>query len=292
MAITSAVWEGGGAKGVAYARIPKALEKMGELKNIKRVAGSSCGSIMALFFALGYTPAQIDKTITELDLKKFTGGNLLRLLWVGGWSSGKKLAEWLRWKIRLKTGNENTTFQQLFEKRGIYLIVTGTNLTDKRTEYFSYKTTPDMELWKAVRISCALPLAFEPVIHNEKNGFKFAQKTNPNTTKRVCPWPSGDMIARIVFLMADRVYEYSSYDERNRTATIDVGTMESTEFELSGKRKRQLKIEGYNATIATIKRIRRLEEASCDSEIIEPLPLLGLFEKARMRLSGDAHQPA
>jgi NTE family protein len=40
----------------------------------------------------------------------------------------------------------------------------GTNLTRQRAEVFSYQTTPNMPLALAVRISCAIPLFYEPVL--------------------------------------------------------------------------------------------------------------------------------
>ena len=46
------VFEGGGVKGVAYSKVAYALEEYGVLKGIKKVAGSSAGSIMALLVAL------------------------------------------------------------------------------------------------------------------------------------------------------------------------------------------------------------------------------------------------
>ena len=307
MPITSAVWEGGGAKGIAYARIPEALNDMGELQNIKRVAGSSCGSIMALFFALGYTPAQIDRITSELNFAEFMSKSYWRLLWAEGLSSGARLEEWIKWKIRVKTGSAYTTFDELYKSRGVFLVITGTNMTDRKTEYFSHRTTPDMELWRAVRISCALPIVFDPVIYNDKKyvdggalmnfpikvfdnepnnqtiGFRFNYK---RVVSRPAPshiLPFWRVAMDIVNIMVDRVYEYSSYDDSNRTAEINVYEMQATDCEIPLERKRLLKNNGYLATIRAIKRIRAAEEARCDSEImVEVRPALEILRKARL----------
>ena len=43
------------------------------------------------------------------------------------------------------------------------LIVTGTNLSTKKVEYYSYHTTPDMKISDAVRISAGIPVYFESI---------------------------------------------------------------------------------------------------------------------------------
>lgn len=65
------VFEGGGVKGIAYVGAMKVLEKEGILKNIKRVGGTSAGSINAVLLAAGFSNQEILKIMNELDFNDF-----------------------------------------------------------------------------------------------------------------------------------------------------------------------------------------------------------------------------
>ena len=67
------VFSGGGMKGLAYCGAVEVLEKFGILKNIKRYAGSSAGSIMASLLAIGYTPTELTAEISKIDFSKIIG---------------------------------------------------------------------------------------------------------------------------------------------------------------------------------------------------------------------------
>ena len=166
------IFEGGGIKGAAYARIPEILEEFGILKNIKKIAGSSAGSIAALMLALEYSPKMIKEIIQNMDFNKFvdntyysvTGFKICTKL---GINSGDYLTEWIKSLIMTKTGNKNTTFIELHKLNKLELVITGTSMLTRKTEYFSYKTTPNMPIWQAVRISITIPIFFVPIKYND-----------------------------------------------------------------------------------------------------------------------------
>lgn len=158
-------------RGVAYALIPGVLEEHGILKNIVRVAGSSAGSIIATLIALKYSPFNIEEVFDGLSFDEFSDsvtytGVLLNFLTSFGINSGAFFEDWIQNIIRMKTGSRFSSFSDLYELTGIELVITGTNMTSGKTEYFSYKTTPAMKVWQAVRISIAIPVFFKPVIYN------------------------------------------------------------------------------------------------------------------------------
>ncbi|NGX31515.1 MAG: hypothetical protein K940chlam8_00886 [Chlamydiae bacterium] len=64
------VFKGGGAKGLAYIGVIKALEEKDWLKDIKRIAGTSAGAITAAFVALGMDSKQMEDKLTETPLTK------------------------------------------------------------------------------------------------------------------------------------------------------------------------------------------------------------------------------
>lgn len=163
------VFEGGGVKGVAYAKIPMLLEEFGILKNINKVAGSSAGAIIATLLALKYNPKEIFEIIKNTNFSKFKDTsplhalNVYKLLFKSGIHSGERFEKWIKTQVLYKTGNRETTFKQLFDMTGIELVLTGTCFDTKKTEYFSYKTKPDMPVWLACRISMSIPCYYFPV---------------------------------------------------------------------------------------------------------------------------------
>ncbi len=68
------------------------------------------------------------------------------------------------YKIMSKNGRGQVTFKELFQKTGVELAIMGTKL-EKPGEvlYFSVRTTPNMRVVDAVRISASIPPIFAPV---------------------------------------------------------------------------------------------------------------------------------
>jgi NTE family protein len=159
-------------RGVAYALVPAVLQKYGLLKKIEKVAGSSAGSIVATVIALKYTPKEIEEIFDTLKFDEFSDNVtytqiVFNFLTSSGINSGEYFEDWIQHIIRMKTGTRYTTFTELYELTSIELVITGTNVSTGTTEYFSHKTTPNMTVWLAVRISISIPVFFKSVIYND-----------------------------------------------------------------------------------------------------------------------------
>lgn len=167
------VLEGGGVKGAAYAGAIAVLDRNGLLAPIKRVAGTSAGSIVALMVALGYTPDEIMNVMLGLDFNKFRDGrplqDLRRLRSQFGWYKGDFALCLFECLVERKTGSRRTTFAQLAELRragarpGLRdLHVFGTNVDTHGWVEFSDRNpaTRDVALAEGVRISMAIPYFF------------------------------------------------------------------------------------------------------------------------------------
>ncbi|XP_078578103.1 uncharacterized protein LOC144863013 isoform X2 [Branchiostoma floridae x Branchiostoma japonicum] len=169
------VIEGGGARGVAYIGALRVLESVGILKNIKRVGGVSAGSMVATFVALGLGPEGVAE-VTDVNLaEKITDGGFLQTLmkpfnfyWRYGWETGSTFYAWFGSVIEKCTrqgdqpGNPDLTFKQLYEMTGKELCVVVSNLSDMTEEYCHVKTTPNLPIRKAVRMSISIPGLFQP----------------------------------------------------------------------------------------------------------------------------------
>ncbi len=167
---TNLVFEGGGVKGLAYGGSLEVLHSQKVLPRIERVAGTSAGSIAAALVALGYTPAEIKSLLFSVDFEKFKQGgglgSVIRLIRRFGWYKGDYFHEWMRARVKEKTGNPDTTFRQLHAAgkfRDLYVV--STDLSRSEPQVFSHEhgENADVPVADAVRMSMSIPLFFASV---------------------------------------------------------------------------------------------------------------------------------
>ncbi len=158
--------EGGGVKGIAYGGALAVLDqaRILEKHKLKRVVGTSAGSITAALIALGYTADEVLAILFNLDLEEFKqggAGGMARLVRHFGWYSGDYYLDWVQCQVQNQTGDPNTTFQELHERnQGLGLpdlYVVTTDLSHSRWRVLSHETVPCMPVAGAVRISGSLP---------------------------------------------------------------------------------------------------------------------------------------
>jgi NTE family protein len=208
------VFEGGGVRGLAYAGAIKALDERGVLSTIERTAGTSAGSIAALLISVGYNSTEIDSIMRGLNVEKFNdGGGMLigglnRMKNDYGYYKGTAFEKWIGKLIEEKTGNDSLTFYELHQLNNTSkhtfkdFYCTGTNITAQRVEIFSYTTTPDLPLKTGVRISCAIPLYYEPVCLDSSG--RIAKKKIPGYQYQI--YVDGGMMANYPITIFDTCY--------------------------------------------------------------------------------------
>nr|KAI8731717.1 CAunnamed protein product [Biomphalaria glabrata] len=171
------IFEGGGNKGTSYVGCLQCLEDIGLVSQIKRFAGSSIGSITAALIALGYTSSEIDgymsKNKEDMIFDHSFGylSLLPNLLKDFGWNPGNGIYKWFGDMIQRKSsvGNPDMTFLDLYKERKKELCVVVTNVNQMREEYCHIKTTPNMPIRDALRMSMAIPGVFAAIFH-QNNG--------------------------------------------------------------------------------------------------------------------------
>ena len=167
--IENLVFEGAGIRGIAYCGAFSEMEKHGLDKNLKRVAGTSAGAIMAMAVSLGYTSNQLADIISNTNFKDFNdgkyffAGGINRTNKYFGWYRSKQFDSWLGKLIEEKTGNADITFSELHQRGFTDLFITGTCLNKQKLVIFSYESYPLMRVRDAVRISMSIPIYFEAV---------------------------------------------------------------------------------------------------------------------------------
>ena len=171
------VFEGGGVKGIAYVGAMKVMEKEEILMNIKRVGGTSAGSINAVLFAAGFSNQETLNILNKLDfndLKDDSWGvlrDMKRLKNEYGWYKGDYFREWIGDLLKKKTGSSNITFKALKEHSGKDLYVYASNLSTNFGEVYSPEHTPRMRVVDAVRRSMSIPLFFRAVRDDREDVF-------------------------------------------------------------------------------------------------------------------------
>jgi predicted acylesterase/phospholipase RssA len=161
------VFEGGGAKGVAYSG---ALLAMKEKKCwFSAVAGASAGAITAALVAAGLSPEEMENA-TEVGLGLVQTGvwaGLGRLKNEAGFFPSDKLSVWLdeifRAQVARGTGitpDTKITFRQLFLATDIELNIVAADLSLRCHAIFSHIDTPNCAVADAVVASSSIPFAF------------------------------------------------------------------------------------------------------------------------------------
>ena len=161
--------DAGGIYGFTICGCLLELNKKGYLDNIENILGCSVGSIFGLYISLGFTIEEMINLTFNIDVNSLVDikkNNLINIYKNYGFEKGNKFTNIIKSIIKHKTGNENFTFAELFQKYQKNLTIIGSNINKRKHELFNHQNTPDMEIWKAVRISCAFPLIFQPVKYN------------------------------------------------------------------------------------------------------------------------------
>ena len=174
------VFEGGGVKGIAYVGALEVLEREGILQNVKRVAGTSAGAMMAVLVGLRYTVDEVKEILWDLNFKKFMDSSFgivrdtKRLLEEYGWYKGDYFRNKMVEYIKGKTGDGEITFRKLantHQYRDIYLV--GADLSTGTSVVFNADDTPDVVVADAARISMSIPLFFASMKGGENKDHTF-----------------------------------------------------------------------------------------------------------------------
>jgi len=171
------VFEGGGTRGIAYLGVMKVLKRKGILQKIGRIGGTSAGAINALLLGLNYSNKELKTLLMDLNFKIFLDDSpgfirdIKRLKNEFGWYKGDRFHNWIKDKVNEKTGNPNSTFKDIYDKKKVHkfkdIYFIGANISTGFAEVYSYEDTPLMKVADAVRISMSIPLFFAAIRKNE-----------------------------------------------------------------------------------------------------------------------------
>lgn len=170
MTIKHLVLSGGGAAGFTVYGALKYLnkEKYFDLNNINSIHASSAGSIIATLILLTENWDTLDDYILKRPWDKLININptdLLNLWQKKGIFDENMIKEILKPFLQAKDFNQNITLKEFYDKNKVEFFTYTTNVNSNELESISlsYKTHPDLELYKAISMSAAFPLMFMPI---------------------------------------------------------------------------------------------------------------------------------
>lgn len=197
---TNLVFSGGGVLSIAYLGALEYFYQTGLIYPIVNLAGTSAGAITACLTSFNLPFDELKTMLNSLDYRKVPGKDnspqapryfpkvvkdqlskvfdnvdcVYRLIKNYGWYSSQYFYDWIKLQIASQFDSEKKappyTFSDFREaslhkdKRPFKdLFIIGTDITKSTSTVFSYKTTPNMEVAEAVRISMSVPLLFESI---------------------------------------------------------------------------------------------------------------------------------
>jgi predicted acylesterase/phospholipase RssA len=138
-----------------------------DVNTVKHFSGTSIGSCITLFLAIGYTPIELmvyfstHNVFDQARVKKFE--EIFSTESVFDYTPIHQEFE----KMCIAKLQYVPTFQQLFENFGVKLVVATYNLSSMKPVYLSYCTHPNLSCVDAIRMSSTLPFLFSSCTVNE-----------------------------------------------------------------------------------------------------------------------------
>lgn len=279
-----AVFEGGGARGIAFVGAIQAMEE--EKVQWQRIAGTSAGAVIAALLASGYKSYEIRKHLKELDFSKLRGrtilnripifGSLLELMFNLGIYKNDYLETWVD---SLLSEKGIKTFADLPDGKLKIIASDVSNgqiliLPDDLDRY--RMTSSDLKVSTAVMMSASIPFFFRPVIWKSKDrkksyildggllsnfpiwlfdtdnprfptfGFRFVK----DKVKIDAVIPTPLHLFKNIFKTMLQAHDLRHLNEETneRTIKISSGNINTTDFELSEAEIDFLYKSGYTST--------------------------------------------
>ena len=166
------ILSGGANHAAAFFGCIRYLEHTCMIKDVRKVVGSSAGSLLALFMALGMSSDEMRAwsfvLCQQYGFNTISMEKLLDICDTFGVDAGTNLVASIAATLDkyLHDIGARATFKDLAQAKGIDLTVCVLNVTKRAYEYLSVDTTPNMLVVDAIRMSMSIPLIFAPVMYH------------------------------------------------------------------------------------------------------------------------------
>lgn len=257
---------GGGVKGFSFVGALDYLQNKSfiNISKITNWVGTSAGSILSYLFTIGYSIQDIGDFILDFNFQTLESDiSIDGLLESHGLNNGIKIIVLMSNFLKEKYNLEDINFIDHYKLTGKKLTIIGTNFSKACETVFNYETYPTMSVITAIRISCSVPVIFEPVLFDGDyyidggliNNFPL-RYCNPDTTlgiyiKNGCCNNLTNIISLIygsIGIISDAISLKDSKLGNYKIVQIDNFCQEFMNFELD--RDKKLKIIKLGQTFA------------------------------------------
>lgn len=167
----------GGSNGWVYIGVLQALEEELAKHNrvlftqIKGISGSSVGSLAAVAVILQCNAVELAEFMIKSVDKyhdRLLPSNLLNFFENKGVLDSAVLGDIVKDLIGSKLGQDkrDITLSAMYERTHKILAFGSQNITLERAEILDHQSMPNLPVWRAVCMSCAIPFYFQPVEYN------------------------------------------------------------------------------------------------------------------------------
>ena len=167
------VISGGGPNGLGQLGILEVLQevKFVNIKDIKKIFGTSCGAILAGSLALGIDITEMIQYMIERPWSKMVKIDLdsfLSLNQSKGLISADLIKDALIPFLKAYDIDVNITMKEAYQRTGVELNIITVDLGLFKDVCLNYKTFPNLPLLTAISMSSAMPPIFSPVEYEGK----------------------------------------------------------------------------------------------------------------------------
>lgn len=161
--IDKIAFSGGGFRGCIHIGVLKYLEEIKLVSQLKYVAGTSIGALVALMVCLGYQSDELNDLIMQFDYQKYQSINFIGLLDQFGLDTFENLSHLIGSYLIKKQFSPNIDFITLYQKTHKHLIMNAVCLNTHSNTFFDHILTPNIPVLVALQASMAVPYIFTAV---------------------------------------------------------------------------------------------------------------------------------
>lgn len=173
MTIKHLVISGGGVVGLVEYGALKELtkKKIINYENIETIYCTSIGSIVGLIFLLNLDYELIDNYLIKRPWEKlinFKANNYLNIFYSKGLIDENIFIKIIEPLLKLKNLSNNITLEELYNIYKIEFNFVTSNIHKFEKIIINYKNYPNLKLYKAIHMTCSIPIIITPVYYNNE----------------------------------------------------------------------------------------------------------------------------
>lgn len=157
---------GGGMRGCIHIGVIRYLEEKNLIDQIKHIAGTSIGSLIATLLIISYLSGDMEQMIKKFDYCRYQSVDVCHIVEHFGIDTFEKITGLIASLFVKKNYAPYITFGELYKKTNKHLIINAVCLNTHESSFFDYRLTPNMPVIIAIRASMSLPFIFGSVKYN------------------------------------------------------------------------------------------------------------------------------